>query len=224
MAGRRDGAQYASDATALVLTGAVAALLLVSNHALLNQRLLRSERSDRGIELTVQLAQPQTPPAPPPPTPPRVRTHRAVLQPAPTPPDPLSVQSDPAPVDAAVVAASVALPAPAAITHPDLEAQYASQLRADIERRKHPPDSAQYRLHHPSGEVRVRFFVLRNGEPRAVTVLSSSGSSLLDAEALQLVSSGHYPAMPAQVFVGETQHPFTVTIEFPPALLTNRSP
>jgi protein TonB len=95
-----------------------------------------------------------------------------------------------------------------------LEAQYASGLRADIDRRTHPPDSAQYRLHRPSGEVRVGFVVKRNGEPKTVRVLRSSGSSILDEAAVAIVSSGRYSPMTAQVFAGEAEHVFAVTIEF----------
>ena len=99
-------------------------------------------------------------------------------------------------------------------TRPDLEAEYAAGLRADIDRRTHAPDSAQYRLRRPSGEVRVGFVVLRNGEAKVVRVLRSSGSSILDDAAQTTVSSGHYPPMPAKAFAGESEHMFAVTIEF----------
>jgi protein TonB len=218
MLAKRDPAQRASDATALILTAA-AAVLLAGGHNLLNN-VLPVPRSDRGIELTVQLASPETPPAPPSPPPPRIKTHRTLPQPVPQPIDPLPVESEPVPVDAVPVAAYVPTPPAAGDARPDLEAQYAAELRADIERRKHPPDSVQYRLHHPSGEVRVGFVVLRNGASQSVTVERSSGSAILDQEGLRLVAAGHYPEMPAKAFPGETQHKFAVTIEFPPALAT----
>lgn len=214
MPARRDSAQYASDGTALVLTAAAAAVLLsTGRHLLDNLRPPAAARSERAIELTVQLAPPETPPAPPPP---REKMQRTMPQPSPAPIDPLPVENEPVPVDAAFLAAYVPTPAPAGDTRPDLEAQYAAELRADIERRKHTPDSAQYRLHYPSGEVRVRFVVLRGGDSEAVRVVRSSRSSILDQEALQLVSSGHYPPMPDKAFPGEVRHPFVVTIEFPP--------
>jgi periplasmic protein TonB len=219
MPGRRDTAQYASDGTALVLTAVAAAVILASAHNLPDRLLARAGSQEPAIELTVQLAQPETPPAPPPPPqPPRVKTHRAILQPAPEPVDPLPVENEPVPVDAVPVAAYVPAPAPAAETRPDLEAQYAATLYADIDRRKHPPDSPQYRLHHPSGEVRVGFTILRSGASQGVTVERSSGSAILDQEALRLVASGQYPAMPAKAFVGQAQHRFAITIAFPPAL------
>jgi protein TonB len=217
MPAKRDSAQYASDGTALILTAAAAAVLLASGPKLLQRLLPQAAKSDRAMELTVQLAPPETPPAPP--APPRLKTHRALPQPVPQPLDPLPVEYEPVPVDAVPIAAYVPAPAPAGETRPDLEAQYAAALLADIEHRKHPPDSPQYRLHHPSGEVRVGFVVLRNGVSQAVTVERSSGSEILDQEALRLVTSGHYPAMPAKAFVGQAQHKFAVTIEYPPALV-----
>lgn len=222
MPDKRDSAQYASDLTALTLTAAAAAVLLLSGHNLLDNLPPRGARNDRAIELTVQLAAPpETPPAPVTPPPPRARTHRALPHATPAPVEAPPIENDPVPVDSAPVAAYAPTPAPADQAHPDLEAQYAAELRADIDRRNHPPDSAQYRLHHPSGEVRVRFVLSRRGEPESVTVLRSSGSSILDEQALKVVASGHYPPMPAQAFVGEVKHLFVVTLEFRPPLLSH---
>jgi TonB family protein len=216
MAGQRDSARYASDVTALALTGAAAAIVLLSSRHLLDDlQREQAARSDRAIELTLQA--PEAAPAPPPPQPPPPRPRRAKVIPAPAPvavpPEPAPTTQEPAPPDAALIAP--AAPAPAATgSRPDLEAQYAAALRADIDRRTHPPQSAQYRLRHPSGEVRVRFVVTRGGEVNAVTLLRSSGSRVLDEEALETVSSGHYPPMPEKAFVGEMKHTFVVTIEF----------
>jgi len=220
MPDRRDSAQYASDGMALLLTAAVAAALIATGRTRLDNVIPRATRSDRGIELTVQVAPVEAPPAPPSPVLPRVKAHRT--QPEPTPPvDSLPVDELPAPADAAAVLAYFppSAPAPAAPqTRPDLEAQYAAELKADIERRHRPPDSALYRLRRPSGEVRVAFVVVRGGEPQSVSVLRSSGSAVLDEAALKLVSAGHYPPMPENVFVGETRHSFVISVEYRPAL------
>jgi outer membrane biosynthesis protein TonB len=53
-------------------------------------------------------------------------------------------------------------------------------------------------------------------------VVRSSGSAILDQEALKVVASGHYPPMPEKCFVGEMQHTFLVTIEYQPVHLTGR--
>jgi TonB family protein len=218
MGGKRDAGQHFSDGSALILTCTLATLLLATR----TPKWLTPPvaRSDQGIELTLQSvpAPPVPPPALPLPVPARhvktprtVASERAITLPR---------EEQEAPEDAALVAPAAPAPqAQAADSHADLEAQYAAQLRADIDRRTHPPDSAQYRLHHPAGEVRVRFLVTRNGVPKGPAVVRSSGSSLLDDAAVTIVASGHYATMPAEAFAGETEHAFIVTIEFRAASL-----
>ena len=220
---RQDPTQRASDTAALTLTAALAFVLFVTKPAFR----LEPERMSPGepsIAISLESGPEEPPPAPPaapvrptpPPTPrkekqrliPRQSAVAAVSDAAAAPPE-----SEPAPAGGALIAASSA-PAGGADVHLDLEAQYAAALRADIDRRSHPPDSAQYRLHRPSGEVRVRFLLNRSGEARGVTVLRSSGSSVLDEAATSIVASGHYLPMPAKAFVGESEHVFAVTIEF----------
>jgi len=216
MRGQDDPAQRVSDATSLALTAAVAAVIMLSSRALLQMFAAKPAMRDRAIELTLQEAPPDTPPARPQPVP---RPHMPrVTRALPQPREPLPVIEEPAPANADLIAAEPAAPAPPASgpSRADLEAQYAAALRADIDARTHPPDSAQYRLHRPSGEVHVRFVVLRSGAPQQVAVQRSSGSSLLDEAALGIVASGHYPPMPPRCFVGEAQHTFVVTIEFRP--------
>src|SRR6516165_10189873 len=223
MAGQRDSVQLTSDATALVLTTVAALVFIIAGHRLLPERVSRVAAPDRPFELALQSAQPEAPPVPPPPVPRRTEKRQRVPQPAPAPPDPLPVAEQAAPADAALVAAPAAPPTgPVTVSKPDLESLYTAQLLADIKRRNHPPDSAQYRLQHPHGEVQVRFVLLRSGEPRTVSVARSSGSAVLDQEALKVVASGHYPPMPEKAFVGERQHTFLVTIEYQPIHLTRR--
>jgi protein TonB len=225
MWGRQDTAQIASNGMALVITAALLAVLFATRaDSRRDSPALPPSTEQPGIEVSLQQAAAETPPVPPPPPVPRkVPTHRVMPQPAaaaelPVPADlqAMPVERDPVPEGGALVAASDAPtnPAPTSDYRPDLDAQYAAGLRADIDRRTHPPDSAQYRLHRPSGEVRVGFVVMRNGEPRDVRVLRFSGSSILDEAAIAIVSSGHYPPMTAKVFAGEAEHVFTVTIEF----------
>jgi protein TonB len=220
MSGQRDSVQLSSDGTALVLTAIAVLLFIVAGHRLLPERVSRLAAPDRPFELSLRSAQPETPPAP---VPHRIEKRQRVSRPAPAPPDPLPVTEQAAPTDAELVAAPAAAPpATEAASKPDLESLYTAQLLADIRRRNHPPDSAQYRLQHPHGEVQVRFVLLRNGEPRTVSVVRSSGSAILDQEAVKVVASGHYPPMPEKAFVGETQHTFLVTIEYQPAPLARR--
>jgi protein TonB len=221
-ANREDMAQIVSDGMALALTGALLAAVFATGPDLWRiTSALPANTGQSGIEISLQQPAAETPRAPPPPVPRKVPPHRVTPQqptaemPTPAEHQPVPIERDPVPEGGALVASSdTPVAAPSSDVRADLEAQYAAGLRADIDRRTHPPDSIQYRLHRPSGEVRVGFVVMRNGEPTVVRVLRSSGSSILDAAALAIVASGHYPPMPAKIFAGEPEHAFAVTIEF----------
>ncbi len=220
-ANREDMAQIASDGMALALTGALLAAAFATGPDLWRiTSALPANTGQSGIEISLQQPAAEIPRAPPPPVP-RKMPHRVMTpqptaeMPVPAEPQPVPVERDPVPEGGALVASDTpSFAAPSSDARADLEAQYAAGLRADIDRRTRPPDSIQYRLHRPSGEVRVGFVVMRNGEPTVVRVLRSSGSSILDAAALSIVASGHYPPMPPKIFAGEPEHAFAVTIEF----------
>jgi protein TonB len=224
MLAKRDSGQYASDATALIVTGAAAAVFLIASPSLLRSAQLAAADRDPGVELSLQPT--EVPAAPTPPAPPvkqRLPLHRESRPSAPAT-EPLPIAAEPAPEGAESFTAAAPAPAnaPSTYSHPDDDARYSAALRADIDRRTHPPDSVQYRLRHPAGEARVRFVVMRSGEPHDVELAHSSGSSVLDEAALNIVRSGHYAPMPAKAFVGESQHTFVVTIEFRPLTLAFR--
>ncbi|HEY6619283.1 MAG TPA: TonB family protein [Steroidobacteraceae bacterium] len=218
MSPSHDGVQISSDAVALALSGVALAVLLHTKVDSWTKVSASHAASQSSIEVTVQTeaAPTPTPPTPPPPVqkpvPRRVVPQFRVAE-IPVPADAQPQISEPVPEGAALVA-SATVPAPAPVTRPDLEAEYAASLRADIDRRTHAPDSAQYRLRRPFGEVRVGFAVMRDGAAKGIHVLRSSGSSILDDAAQTTVSSGHYPAMPAKAFAGEAEHMFAVTIEY----------
>jgi protein TonB len=225
-AGERDTSQLASNGLALLLTIALSAVWWVVQ-AEWRRDTSRPivAASQPSIEVTLRQDLPQTPAPPaelPPPIPPKEQVHRVVRRtavaaaPAPAEPVPAPTATEPVPDGGAVVAAASppasSMPAPAA--RPDLEAQYAAGLRANIDQRTRPPDSAAYRMRRPSGEVRVGFVLIRSGEVKAVHVMRSSGSLILDAAAVAIVSTGRYPPMSANLFAGEGEHTFSVTIEF----------
>jgi protein TonB len=221
MTGRRDSVQLSSDATALVLTTMAVVVFITAGNRLLPERISRLTAPDRPFELSFQAA-PEPSPAPPPPVPRQIEKRQRVARPAPAQPEPLPQEEPAIPADAALVAAAAPPAATETISKPDLESLYMAELLADIKRRNHPPDSPQYRLQHPHGEVQVRFVLSRSGEPRTVSVAHSSGSAVLDEEAVKVVASGHYPPMPEKAFVGERQHTFLVTIEYQAIHLTRR--
>jgi TonB family protein len=220
---RQDRSQAASDGAALALSVVVLGLFLVAKPDLSHDPLVHPTAADQaGIEVSLLQALDTRPAPPPPPVPHKVPLHHVMPRPEAVPTDPLPAEmqnmpvADTVPEGGAVVAASNAAANSPAVDNlrPDLEAQYAAGLRADIDRRTHPPDWAEYRLHPRSGEVRVGFIVMRNGEPKVVHVLRTSGSPALDNRAVAIVSAGRYPPMPDKIFVGEAEHAFAVTIEF----------
>ncbi len=160
--------------------------------------------------------QPQTP-APIP-----VRTPApAVLQPLPMPaPAPLAsvpealaipepVRESPRPAAAATVAQEPPPPASA-----DGEAAYVGKLRQMLNAIKRYPTGREASLLRPTGTVRVWLIIDRNGRLLERGIETSSDSILLDNAALRTVAAGNYPAIPAELWRGESQHRFHADLDF----------
>ena len=94
------------------------------------------------------------------------------------------------------------------------DAAYASLLHALVERHTVTPDSAAYRMTHPSGEVEIGFTLSRSGAVSDVHVMRSSGFQILDRQGVAIVSAQHYPPMPQDVYPGAQTHDFTVPVSF----------
>lgn len=94
------------------------------------------------------------------------------------------------------------------------DSSYTGSIRAIINRRNVPPDTAEYRLLHPHGTVEVGYTIARNGTVSGVRLVHSSGSPILDRQALANVAAGGYPAMAEVAFAGQAQHSFTIRITF----------
>jgi TonB family protein len=222
MPGTADRAQRASDATALTITAALIWGLCIGHPFQWHEVGASQYRPDTtAVELSLESAPIDAPVAPPKPQP--VPKHQEVRKPqtavaaVTAPADPIAATSEAIPEDAAVVAAGPTAssePPSRSTANADLEAQYAAALRDDIDRRTQSAALAQNHMRHTAGEVRVSFIVTRAGEPKAVTLLHSSGSAILDHSALTIVAVAHYPPMPAAIYVNEAEHLFAVTIEF----------
>jgi protein TonB len=72
----------------------------------------------------------------------------------------------------------------------------------------------EYRLRRPKGETRVNFILDRAGLVLAADVARTSGSDILDRQAVSIVKTGRYPPFPQTAFNGEPRHSFLVTLEF----------
>jgi periplasmic protein TonB len=104
--------------------------------------------------------------------------------------------------------------APDRVAAGTIEAQYAATLRTNIDARTVVPDSIEYRLSRPKGETRVNFVLDREGSILDARVAHTSGSDMLDRQAVRIVKAGRYPPFPQTAFRGELRHSFLVTLEF----------
>ena len=206
---------------ALVFTVAVIAATIVTEQNEPHETAMSNPAIQ--LELAPEPA-PPTPrePDPPPQQPPKPRpVHKK--EPA---------QQQPAPASLPLMAETAAVPAvndlpgppqdaesdaPAApyrVTAGTLEAQYAATLRTNIDARTVVPESIEYRLSRPKGETRVNFVLDRAGSVLDARVMHTSGSDILDRQAVRIVKAGRYPAFPQAAFHGELRHSFLVTLEF----------
>lgn len=66
----------------------------------------------------------------------------------------------------------------------------------------------------PEGSSVVRFVLTRDGSLKTAELDKTSGSPILDKQALVIVRGGKYPAFPADSWPGNPEHEFTVTVQF----------
>ncbi|MGO8975117.1 MAG: TonB family protein [Steroidobacteraceae bacterium] len=206
-----------TQSTAALLTAAILWTVHSEYHR------LRIQVATQGHEVRLSLMTEQTapetpkpePPRPKPPKPPQASAQKRIVA-IPVPIEtPAPVVSDaPAVADEAVVVTAEPPQPPAPGSNSSIEAAYAAALRQNVDARTSVPNSAEYRLIKPSGSALIRFVLDRVGNPSEVAVAHSSGSGILDRQALAIVSSGHYPPFPETAFSGELRHTFLVTIEF----------
>jgi protein TonB len=165
-------------------------------------------------------APPPEPKAPPPKAPPPVTLPTpAPPPPLPTPPLPAILPTPPQPTPPPAPPAPAPVPppvtpAPAAPSSANAENSYIGKLRAYIRSITEYPTSGDARRTRPEGAVLVRFTLTRNGQLRDASVEKPSGSTILDKKALAIVRAGSYPAMPREVWANDSEHVFTVTVEF----------
>lgn len=91
---------------------------------------------------------------------------------------------------------------------------YEAQLLAYLERIKRYPTSREARLSQPQGVTKLWLEISRSGALISAGLLQSSGSNLLDSEALRTVRTAQFPAFPEQAFGGESSHRFSVSLKY----------
>lgn len=91
---------------------------------------------------------------------------------------------------------------------------YEATLLAYLERIKRYPSSREARQTRPRGVVRVWLELDRSGRLLGSGVADSSGSNLLDGEALRTIRGGTYPSFPEHEYPGESKHQFTAALSY----------
>jgi periplasmic protein TonB len=161
-----------------------------------------------------------TAPTPAPPTTAAAVTAAPVSQPLPsTPSEPARVES-PRPAQPAAIAPPQPVAEPAKPAPPPssaaVENGYVVNVRALLNANKRYPTGREASLQRPSGKAVVWFVLNRNGTLQEAGIEGSSNSILLDNAAVSTVRRTSYTPWPEGSWPGQTQHRFTVTLDFVP--------
>jgi protein TonB len=98
----------------------------------------------------------------------------------------------------------------------ELEALYVAKVRGYLASVKRYPTGREASLQRPAGKSVIWFVLRRNGNLVEAGVEKSSGSMLLDSTALSTVRRANYTAFPEESWAGQTQHRFSVELDFVP--------
>lgn len=221
-----DPAERASLGIAIAGTG-LAILLALMAPAPAEAPVEKLPVDDAPIVALTEVPEPEAPKKPEPEKP-RPPEPRPQPRPQPAPPVPQTPPPVPTPSPAPAVEPVKETPIPPAETPPppppvskpapprtaDVESGYVAKLRSHIRSITAYPTSGEARRERPEGATEVRFTLNRSGQASAVEVERSSGSRILDRQAITIVKGGSYPAMPAEAWVGAADHVFTVTVQF----------
>lgn len=192
----------------------------------LAQRLVEVIRSPLETRIIEDLKPPPPPPdkLPPPPLktlPPPTFAPPPEIRVAPPPP-PIMPPPPPAPPPAvAAVLAQNAITAepPRASAHSNAaranpDDVYVAELRSYLNGIKRYPTSREARQLRPQGTVKLWLEIDRAGQLLGTGVDTTSGSIILDNEALRTVRNGRFPPIPAEAFTGQASRKFIVPIEY----------
>ena len=92
--------------------------------------------------------------------------------------------------------------------------KYETYVLAYLEKNKKYPTSRQARESRPEGTVKVYLELNRLGQVHGFGVLQSSGSNLLDAEAIKVIKYASLPPFPEDSFVGESTRRFVANLKY----------
>ena len=97
-----------------------------------------------------------------------------------------------------------------------LENNYIASVRSTLNANKRYPTGREASLQRPAGKVKIAFVLARNGSLIEATVEESSNSIILDNAALATVRRTNYAPWPDGTWPSQSQHKFTVSLDFVP--------
>lgn len=156
---------------------------------------------------------------------PRQEIKQEVMAPAETtraaPPQTVAPVAQTAPVAplAPVAQATPEIPKPVAPQVPpslSLENNYIASVRTTLNANKRYPTGREASLQRPAGKVKIAFVLARNGSLVEASVEESSNSIILDNAALATVRRTNYAPWPDGTWPSQSQHKFTVSLDFVP--------
>ena len=192
--------------------------------------------AQEAMELTTTLIEPLLQPPPktpspqvkqPEPKPKMLALPNVPMTPAPTEPvrEVTAAAESPRPITAPTPAPSLptATPvqeAPKMAAQPpisvSLENNYIVSVRATLNANKRYPTGREASLQRPSGKVKLWFVLARNGALQDAGIDESSNSIILDNAALSTLRRTTYAPWPEGSWATQSQHKFTVTLDFVP--------
>ena len=190
--------------------------------------------AQEAMELTTTLIEPllQPPPKTPPPQvkqpepkPKMLAMPNAPITPAPIEParEVTAAAESPRPTPTPAPSLPTATPvqeAPKMAVQPpvsvSLENNYIVSVRATLNANKRYPTGREASLQRPSGKVKLWFVLARNGALQDAGIDESSNSIILDNAALSTLRRTTYAPWPEGSWASQSQHKFTVTLDFVP--------
>jgi periplasmic protein TonB len=192
--------------------------------------------AQEAMELTTTLIEPllQPPPKTPPPQvkqpepkPKMLAMPNAPITPAPIEParEVIAAAESPRPLPTPTPAPSLPTATPVqeapklAVQPPvsvSLENNYIVSVRATLNANKRYPTGREASLQRPSGKVKLWFVLARNGALQDAGIDESSNSIILDNAALSTLRRTTYAPWPEGSWASQSQHKFTVTLDFVP--------
>ena len=102
---------------------------------------------------------------------------------------------------------------PISVSH---ENNYIVSVRETLNANKRYPTCREASLQRPSGKVKLWFVLARNGALQDAGIDESSNSIILDNAALSTLRRTTYAPWPEGSWASQSQHKFTVTLDFVP--------